>query len=117
MTIKLKPETPELKAIAEWLEDREETPLEKIAEKYHVVPAEFRQLVSETYTRCTNAAIAYHSDKYGEYSHGGAADEAGVDLWAYIYFKIKYGVHHDQSEEGLRQAEKLKESKLYNPVL
>jgi len=106
---------PKIKALGEWLEDKEDKiPLEEIAKNHNIDPTRFKQLASETYTKCVNAAIAYHSDKDGEYSHGGAAQESGVDLWAYIYFKIKYGVHHDQSEEGLRHAEKLKESELYD---
>ena len=117
MTIKLKPKTAEIEALAAWLKDADNNPLEEIAREYNLDPAEFRELVSETYTRCANAAITYHSDKNGEYSQAGAAQQAGVDLWAYIYFKTKYGVYHDQSESGLKYAEKLKQSKLYDSSL
>ena len=114
MTVQLEPKKAEFKALATWMEDKNKTPLEDIARNHNINPAEFRRLISETYTICTNVAITYHSDRNGEYSHGGAADEAGIDLWTYIYFRMKYGVYHDQSEEGLRHAKKLKESDLYN---
>lgn len=114
MIIELKPETVEFKALARWLEDENNTPLEDIARQDDIDSTKFMQLVSETYTRCVNAAMNFHADKSGELSHAGAAYEAGVELWVYFYFKTKYGVHHSQGEEGLKQAENLKRNKLYN---
>jgi hypothetical protein len=115
MALDIRPKSAEFKALAEWLE--RDTPLEEIARGRNIHPGEFKKLVSEVYTRCTNAVIAYHSDRTGEFSHGGSAYEFGVDLWVYIYFQNKYGIHHTQSDEGLRHAEKLKENILYTPSL
>ena len=116
--IELKPKTDKFSALSAWLRDRNETPLEEIAKQYNNLDSiGFKQLVSEIYTRCVNAAIAYHSDKSGELSHGGAAYEHGVDLWVYIYFKTKFEVYHTQGENGLMCAEKLKENELYDHSL
>jgi hypothetical protein len=113
----LKPKTPEFNAMVEWLEDRRDKSLEEIAKNHGLEPAMFGELVKEAYTRCVHASVAYHSDKTGELSHGGAAEEQGVELWIYLYFQIKYGVYHNIGEEGLRHAQELEKDGLFDPKI
>ena len=96
----------------DWLQG--DKALKEVAAKNNMETADFGSQVRDIYTRCTNAAIIFHSDRCGELSHAGAAREAGVDLDVYTAFKIKYGVIHSPSSDGLEHALSLRNSDLYS---
>jgi len=98
-------------AVMDWLQAGKA--LKEVATKYGIETANLGSQVRDIYTRCTNAAILFHSDESGELSHAGAARDAGVDLDIYNAFKINYGVIHSPSSDGLEHALSLKKSDLY----
>lgn len=100
-------------AINEWLADRKNRSLEDIARKNSIDSFQFKELVSKIYTQCVDAAINYQKHNENGLSHSGSAREKGVDFLIYVMFRKKYKIHDKKSEEGLVQAEGLKNNELY----